>query len=64
MPHPGLKVATNQHFDGRLSGEDKVTPLCMSQGAFAPPPRVRKVTRFSIFLNLELLFCEIFDSKE
>ena len=21
MPHPGLKVATNQHFDGRLSGE-------------------------------------------
>ena len=20
MPHPGLKVATNQYFDGRLSG--------------------------------------------
>ena len=27
-------------------------------------PRVRKVARFSISLNLELLFCEIFDCKE
>ena len=26
--------------------------------------RVRKVARFSIFLNSELLFCEIFDCKE
>ena len=26
--------------------------------------RVRKVAHFPIFLNLELLFCEIFDCKE
>ena len=26
--------------------------------------RVRKVARFPIFLNLELLFCEIFECKE
>lgn len=22
MPHPGLKVATNPHFDGRMKGRD------------------------------------------
>ena len=27
------------------------------------PPRVRKVAGFSIYLNFELLFCEIFDCK-
>ena len=26
--------------------------------------RVRKVASFSISLNLELLFCEVFDSKK
>ncbi|KTF88672.1 hypothetical protein cypCar_00041010 [Cyprinus carpio] len=25
LPHPGLKVATNPHFDGRLQGESAVT---------------------------------------
>ena len=28
------------------------------------PRRVRKVSLFHIFLNLELLFCEIYDCKE
>jgi len=23
LPHPGLKVATNPHFDGRLKGQDR-----------------------------------------
>lgn len=25
LPHPGLKVATNPKFDGRLRGENKAT---------------------------------------
>ena len=39
----------------------KVNPDQTSKDA---PARVRKVARFSISLNLELLFCEIFYSKE
>lgn len=28
LPHPGLKVATNPYFDGRLRGEKTGTNVC------------------------------------
>lgn len=34
MPHPGLKVATDRHFDGRLSGT--CTCACLNKLGYRP----------------------------
>ena len=45
--------------------KEKNTEISKCRGDPDPrDPRVRKMARFSISLNLELLFCEIFDCKE
>ena len=47
---------------------NSLTYLCSGRPSLGEilylPCRVRKVARFSISLNLELLFCKIFDCKE
>lgn len=53
LPHPGLKVATNPNFDGRLNGK-KISIVCF----FLP------ITELILSLNTEISAIEMSDWKD